>query len=277
MSIRKKRIIKWGIAALCLLLLPFWLWTENNLITTQTVRVELPCGELTVVHLSDLHTKTFGKDNEPLLSAVRDARPDVIVFTGDLVDAHRNSNVEPVMALLRTLCELAPTYVISGNHEYNSGRYTELMARYSEAGATVLVNSFDTLEIRGQQIHIMGMDEGQPLDPDILAAFEALDGTRLLLSHYPENYTINPKYNYAALDVDLILSGHAHGGQWILPLIGGVFAPGQGFNPKYYSGLYTEENAPGLLVSRGLGNSVFPLRLFNRPHVVVLKSGAEEQ
>ena len=105
-----------------------------------------------------------------------------------------------------------------------------------------------------------------------MAALAQSDGFRLALSHYPEYFAVHPRMRYHRYGVDLVLSGHGHGGQFILPLIGPVFSPGQGLFPKYARGLH-RKNGAALIVSRGLGGTSFPFRLFNHPEVGVIEIG----
>lgn len=237
-------------------------------------------GSIRIVHLSDLHGKSFGKSNRRLLTRVDNLGPDIIVVTGDWID--QNSGDIDVPALtLNKLKDIAPLFYIPGNHEYWYSDIEDWEHKLDEARVTMMHNEISTINIRGLQINILGLDEamaGAGTD-DSNAAFSALGemgGYKILLGHYPENFAMLDEDSYQFRDFDLMLSGHAHGGQVILPLIGGVISPGEGFNPIYYKGMFAglevsgSERITRMLVSRGLGNSIIPQRLFNRPEIVVI-------
>ena len=180
----------------------------------------------------------------------------------------------------RQLIKIAPVYYITGNHERRLDNFNELMKELQAAGFNVLLNEC----IECDYCTILGLDENQAdfsdykarkngtfIYKDMSRYFEELeksDKFKLVLSHFPENFEGIKELNYSQYDFDLQLSGHAHGGQWIMPFIGPLFSPGQGVLPKYARGTFGER--PKLIVSRGLGNSEFPLRLFNHPEIIVV-------
>ncbi len=231
-----------------------------------------------IAHISDLHNTEFGKQNEKLLKMIRDAEPDIIAITGDVVDCHR-TDVDIALNFAKKAMEIAPCYYVAGNHEARvPDDFHKLLKGFEEAGVTVLRN--ERVEItRGEdKINILGID-----DPDFTYmsysvnqssiagnAIEAIapeneEEFTLLLSHRPELFDV-----YKEHSIDLTLSGHAHGGQVRLPFVGGLYAPHQWLLPEYDSGLYTEDGA-NLIVSRGIGNSLFPLRIFNPPEVILVE------
>ncbi len=225
----------------------------------------------TVVQISDLHGKSFGKDNSRLLEAVEAARPDIIAVTGDLVDRffENTANIEP---LLEALTDIAPVYYVSGNHEWGSGLIDELAEIFDRCGVTYLSNGSATLERGGESIVLAGVEDpnawaDMPTPPEVLA--EAPEGFRMLLGH--RNYWYE---RYPGLDADIVLCGHAHGGIVRLPIVGGVLGTGFEFFPDYTEGLHTE-GSYALLISRGLGNSAGIPRLLNKPELVVLKLSAQ--
>jgi hypothetical protein len=230
-----------------------------------------------IVQISDLHNKLFGKDQEKLLDKDREQMPDSIIITGDLID-QRKYNLHNAMIFIRGAVKIAPVYYVSGNHEAWSGHYETIQNSLIEAGVIVLENSEIDFVKGEDSIKIMGVS-----DPDFLTSsyFEGTDASllektlnewsidenvnfRILLSHRPELFDV-----YHGANIDLVFSGQAHGGQIRLPFIGGLVAPDQGFLPKYTSGSYTEGSTT-MYVSRGLGNSIVPQRLFNRPEIVVV-------
>ena len=203
--------------------------------------------------------------------------PDIIVITGDLID-QRKYNLETAMIFIRGAVKIAPVYYVSGNHEAWSGHYEIIKQSLIEAGVTVLDNDRSDIKRGENTIKLLGVS-----DPDFLTssyleetnaslleetlkgwATEENESFNVLLSHRPELFDV-----YQAANLDLVFSGHAHGGQIRLPFVGGFVAPDQGLFPKYTSGSYTE-GATTMFVSRGLGNSIVPQRLFNRPEIVVV-------
>ena len=248
------------------------LWGNRSIVTTEyTVSSPaLPAAfeGLRIVQISDLHNNSFGKENRRLLRAMENAAPDLIFVTGDLLDSRR-TDPETALNFIRQATKLAPVYYVVGNHE---GRipedYLPLEREMEKLNVTVLRNRSVPLEWEGQELRIAGID-----DPSFFSSQEEFleklhrlcddDSYTLLLSHHPELLDA-----YADAEAELVFSGHAHGGQVRLPWIGGLYAPHQGSFPAYDAGLFTED-ATSMIVSRGLGNSLFPLRIFNRPELVV--------
>lgn len=229
-----------------------------------------------IAQVADLHCAEYDPGNAKLLSMLHDAKPDIIVFTGDTFD-ERHSNKAPTLEFLRACVEIAPCYMVTGNHECAMKRadYYDLEAQIREAGVTVLHDQAVTLEKGDAFITLLGMDDenfiGTLYSAEQLRELADTDGFIVQLAHRPEYF-----WRYAESGIDLTLSGHAHGGQFRLPLIGGLYAPGQGAFPEYDSGVYTYENA-NMVVSRGIGQSSFPLRFNNRPELVVVTLSGTEQ
>ncbi|NLA52484.1 MAG: metallophosphoesterase, partial [Alcaligenaceae bacterium] len=229
-----------------------------------------------IVHLSDLHNKRFGKEQENLVGKIIDIRPDLIAITGDLIDS-RYPNDDAGLELIKRIVDIAPVYFVRGNHERRSGRFQSFGEALKKNGVYVLQNTYDRISKDGTGIYIMGIDDptthrkGYDETKAVRREIERMtngikenDAFKILLAHRPDMFPLYSEYGF-----DLILSGHAHGGQIRFPLIGGLFAPNQGFFPEYTSGEYKRGNS-AMIVSRGLGNSLFPQRLFNRPEIVVL-------
>ena len=222
-----------------------------------------------IAHVSDLHNAEFGEGNETLLSLLTEAEPDIIVITGDLVDANR-LDLEVGIAFGREAVAIAPTYYVTGNHEAGLSSRRALLSALEEVGVTVLKNKAITVSRGNDAITLLGVHDPNytrgSVMSDILEDLTAEShGYTVLLSHRPELFD-----EYVASGVDLVFSGHAHGGQFRLPFIGGVYAPSQGWFPTYDGGLYTEGDTT-MVVSRGLGNSRFPFRFNNRPEIVVVE------
>ncbi len=218
-----------------------------------------------VAHISDLHSAEIGQGNAKLIAMLRQMQPDLIVITGDLMDCH---DTDPSVALsfAKEAALIAPSFYVTGNHEVrlSSQLYTQLLDGLTAAGVTVLMDN-EYLMTRGEEsISIVGQAWGG-MDVGTISDF---DGYRILLTHTPEYFDL-----YASAGYDLVLSGHYHGGQFRFPFVGGLYVPSQGLFPEYDAGHYAKGNTD-MIVSRGIGNSTFPLRFNNRPEVIliVLKS-----
>ena len=228
-----------------------------------------------IAQVADLHCAEYDDGNQKLLSMLKEAQPDIIVFTGDTFD-ERHPNKAPTLEFLRACTEIAPCYMVTGNHECAMNRqdYFALEAQIRELGVDVMHAEKVTLTRGNASITLLGVDdenyEGILHSPEQLRELAVTDGFTILLSHRPEYF-----WRYAESGIDLTLSGHAHGGQFRLPLIGGLYAPGQGPLPEYDSGVYTYENA-NMVVSRGNGQNSFPLRFNNRPELVIITLGGTD-
>ena len=228
-----------------------------------------------IAQVSDLHNAEFGDRNQRLLEMLREAEPDMIAITGDLIDS-RKTNIAVALAFTEEAVKFAPCYYVSGNHEARVPEYRELKAGLEAAGVTVLDDAQVKIETSGESITVIGVNDpsfhADYLTGDAAVIDQKLSelatedtGFTILLSHRPELFD-----TYVAHDMDLVLTGHAHGGQFRLPLIGGLVAPNQGLFPKYDAGLYSE-GSTNMIVSRGLGNSIIPFRFNNRPEVVLIE------
>ena len=234
-----------------------------------------------IAQVSDLHNAEFGDGNQRLLDMLREAEPDMIAITGDLIDS-RKTNIAVALAFAEEAVRIAPCYYVSGNHEARVPEYRELKAGLEAAGVTVLDDARVEIEISGKSITVIGVNDPS-FHADYLTSDAAVMDRKLselssedasftiLLSHRPELFD-----TYAAHEMDLVLTGHAHGGQFRLPLIGGLIAPNQGLFPKYDDGLYSEGNT-NMIVSRGLGNSIIPFRFNNRPEVVLIELKSQNE
>lgn len=260
-------------------------WGNTALVTTElSVKSEkLPAAfdGFRIVQVSDLHNASFGEGNAELLERVEQAQPDCIALTGDLVDS-RHTDVDAALSFAREAAKIAPTYFVTGNHEARLEDLEQLLTGLEEAGVTVLENESILLEREGQSIVLAGVEDPSFHDDPLLHDTEGIWERNLeslspeegrytiLLSHRPEFFDL-----YEKLGFDLVLTGHAHGGQFRLPGIGGLWAPGQGLFPEYDAGLY-QRGGTAMAVSRGLGNSLFPFRVNNRPEIVAITLQAGE-
>lgn len=244
-------------------LVALFVWCSNNLITVTKYRVEsgkAPEEGVKIVHLSDLHGKSFGKGNRRLLKKVAAQNPDFIAVTGDIIHKYRPRDISVALAAVGKLSKIAPVYYVSGNHEMRSTRYRDFKEQLKKAGATVLEGESE--EICG--VFVSGVNCAKIKGGGYFSLC-GQEGYRILLAHLPHYID-----RYALAGYDLALTGHAHGGQWRLPFTKiGIYSPGQGLFPKYASGVHSCGNMRQV-ISRGLGNSQCPLRLFNRPEIVVV-------
>ena len=222
-----------------------------------------------IAQISDLHNGNFGPGNGKVLKLLAETEPDIIVITGDLLDS-RNTDVGAALEFVRGAVEIAPCYYVSGNHESRVEAWRELRLGLLDLGVVVLEDEGVALEREGAEILLAGVRDPD-FGGDFDAALEAVTarvGYTILLSHRPERMD-----RYAAAGADLVFSGHAHGGQIRIPFLGGLIAPHQGWWPEYDSGMYREGDTV-MLVSRGVGNSIIPLRINDRPEIIlaILKS-----
>ena len=264
---KNKKLWIWLSLSVVFLGLIIWvLWANAALELTEYAIEEdnLPAefDGFRIAHVSDLHSTEFGKDHENLIRMLSESEPDIICITGDLMDS-RSKRLDTVLSFARQAARIAPCYYITGNHEWRLGKdlYQQLMDGLEESGVIILSDEEVILRRGEEAISLAGHAWGSP---DVLPQISAWDGYRILLSHPPEDFD-----RYVAAEFDLVLSGHAHGGQFRLPFVGGLYAPGQGLFPKYDAGVF-REGRTDLVVSRGLGNSSFPLRFNNRPELVIL-------
>lgn len=229
---------------------------------------------LTIVHLSDLHGHEYGEGNQDLLEMVREAEPGLIVITGDLID--QKSQLGMVPALAQGLAAIAPSYYVTGNHEWalGTGTVKELKSLLAQCGVAVLSNQYQVLEKNGEKLVLAGVDDpngyADQVTPEELHAriqAEVPGLFTVLLAHRNDHFG-----QYANAGYDFIMSGHGHGGIVRLPFAGGLIGTDRRFFPPWTSGLYAVGNST-LFVSRGLGNNTVPFkgfRVFNRPELAVV-------
>jgi hypothetical protein len=233
-----------------------------------------------IAQVSDLHNAEFGENNTELLQMLSENAPDIIVITGDLVDAG-HTDIDIALNFVNEAVQIAPVYYVTGNHEASLPQYDEFKAALERIGTTVLEDRAIQLQRGSEQIMLIGLsDPDFTMKGDIFGESSSMFCTKLesltdskssytiLLSHRPELFE-----TYINCGVDLVFSGHAHGGQFRLPFIGGLIAPDQGLFPRYDAGLYTE-GSTNMVVSRGLGNSIIPFRFNNRPEIVFVELSA---
>ena len=234
-----------------------------------------------IVLLADLHGAEHGKNNEKLVEKVVDANPDIITIAGDLIDRYQPGHpVEDQLKIAKTLVqqlvEIAPVFYVTGNHEWDSGMVRELLAVLEESGVNVLQNKYESLfyqQIVGNdRLVIVGLeDPGGPADmikpDDFIESIWERENPDFLVVMYHRNYNLRM---FSELGVDLVLSGHAHGGMVRLPFTDGLIGPQYDLFPTYTDGLYSIGDTD-MIVSRGLGNHFGWTRFLNNPQVVVVE------
>lgn len=250
-------------------------WDRRFEVTRHLLTSDRLTAPVTLVVASDLHSEPFRDDGAALLRTIHAVGPDAVLLPGDTIDDRLAE--DPGHALLRELVEIAPTFLVSGNHECRTGQVERVLAEVAADGVSVLDGAAHLMETVGGPVTLLGLG-----DPDLGAAvysghleeLQSLDpeGLVVLLAHRPERTD-----DYATLPVDVIVSGHAHGGQWRLPVLlpQGLYAPDQGLFPRRTCGAFrlrTRRGAATHVVSRGLSTRSVPVpRLFNRPELVVIE------
>ncbi len=276
----KRKVIVVTIIILFILSVIWVVWGNISIVltayTAESENLPVSFDGFRIAQVSDLHNGEFGEDNEKLLDLLKECKPDIIAITGDLIDSRR-TDTEVALQFVKNALEIAPCYYVTGNHEERLAVRDEFLESLRQLGVTVLDDERKEIEIVKQKITIIGVkdplaetdylfgDSASVISNKIKALKSKENEYTILLSHRPELFEI-----YYGEGIDLVLSGHAHGGQIRLPFIGGVFAPHQGFFPKYDAGTFTKERTT-MIVSRGIGQSVIPVRLCNRPEVVIIE------
>ena len=279
MSVKIKLLLI--IAAILLVGVIIWIiWADTALelnsytITSEKIPVEL--SGFKIAHISDLHCSEIGKDNQKLLTLLEETEPDIIAITGDLFDSEKSGTQDESIHFVSQAVNIAPCYYVTGNHEARFRNWDELKELLKNMGVIVLDDSSEEYILNDTSIFILGINDpsfetsylfgnSATVVESKLKTLVQEDHFQLLLSHRPELFDV-----YCENNMDLVLSGHAHGGQFRLPFMGGLFAPNQGFFPEYDSGLYTDGQTH-LIVSRGIGNSRFPFRINNRPEIILIE------
>ena len=278
-----KIILILTVGMIALLLVVWIVWDNTRIVVTEIEAESTQLPEAfdgyRIAHVSDLHNDEFGEGNEKLLSMIEATEPDMIAITGDLLDSRR-TDVEKALHFAKEAVKIAPCYYVTGNHESREGEtYEQLEKAMAEAGVVVLRNNKMLVEKNGNAITVLGIDDPRfVLNTDRQAKMKDVIGNvlsglmkdvekeqfTLLLSHRPELFEL-----YCEQKINLILTGHVHGGQFRIPGVGGVIGPGQGLLPDYDAGLYSEGDT-NMVLSRGLGQSIVPFRINNPPELVLV-------
>ncbi|MBO4390932.1 MAG: metallophosphoesterase [Lachnospiraceae bacterium] len=275
MSVKNNKKKNWIIPAAVLVvfvLWSLWFWVP----VTETIRLDPPDGSdqtVRIALITDLHSCWYGKDQKDLIDRIEKEEPDFVLLGGDIFDdVLKDEGAETV---IRQLVPKYPCYYVTGNHEYWSERVDEMKAYLSDAGVHVLAGDCETLTVKGRSFDICGVDDPTRMmeadwQDQLKQAWEQTneDHVKILVSHRPELIEEYGKY-----DFDLVVTGHAHAGQFRIPFVNiGLYAPNQGAFPRYVSGTYPLENGGTMVVSRGLARESTPApRYFNHPELVMIE------
>ena len=264
--------------SILLITLGIWIYLTNTNITTTKLTIKnekIPkdFNNYKIVEIADLHNKDW---KDKLISKIEKEKPDIITITGDFIDSE-HTNFEIALEFINKAKDIAPIYYVTGNHEAWIDNYEELKKLLIEAGVHVLENENIFLNKNNSKINLVGLQDPDFIEKTNIKGIQddiinkklkpLLDSEyyNIVLCHRPELFE-----TYVSLNVDLALTGHAHGGQIRIPFVGGLIAPNQGFFPKYVEGIYHKNNTD-MVVSRGLGNSILPIRINNTPELIVIE------
>lgn len=268
-KVMKKKIII--LSFIICLLFAFFYYENHHLVVSNYLYSSDKIGSglegFKIIQISDFHNARFGRANDKLIEKIKNQEPDIIVITGDIVDSN-HTNIDVAIQFVNHITEICPVYYVTGNHEHwlSADEYDLLMGELNDAGVVVLNNESTKITRDRSSFALIGLDDNS-LTGDTLKELveqEKKKTLKVVLAHEPQYL-----YEYSEAKADLVLSGHAHGGQFRLPFIGGVVAPDQGFNPPYTEGKI-KKGFTQMIVSRGLGNSIIPVRLFNDPEIVAI-------
>ena len=275
-SLNRKRKIIIAVILILTLFLTWIIWTNLAIkttdITIENNKIPEEFNNFKIAQVSDLHNRKLG---DRLIKIIQNESPDIIVVTGDLVDSS-HTDFDTAMEFIDSAMKIAPVYYVTGNHEAWLNNFEDLEKRLTDSGVHMLDNKCQWLTKGDAKINIAGVK-----DPDFIER-TSLDGIQgaivteslkpllnneyynIVLSHRPELFE-----EYVNMQADLVLTGHAHGGQVRIPFVGGLIAPNQGLFPHYTEGVYSKDNTD-MVVSRGLGNSVISVRINNTPELFMI-------
>ena len=272
---------------ICLFILVFiYLNYENRKVKVSNYNVvnkKIPkdFDDYKIIQISDFHNTKYNKLIKEIIKEIRKQKPNIIVITGDLIHTNTWDNA---INLIKIIKDIAPIYYVPGNHEAIIEDYDKFIRILKDNKVNVLNDKVKILRTNKSEINLIGIED--PIikmrgNINLIKTLKKVDIKKIAkdtldeLTYNQENYSILLSHRpdffdiYYNSNLDLILTGHAHGGQFRIPFIGGVFAPGQGVFPKYTSGIFNKNNT-SMVISRGIGNSTFPFRVNNRPDLVVI-------
>ncbi len=263
-----------GIVAILIVFILFGIffnWSNDSLIITEDIYIDnnLPDAfdGYRILQISDFNNKK--NLSKKLISETKKINPDIVVITGDYVNSDRCTEFNVDYSYLDEIAKLYPVYFVSGEQEQDILFYEKMKEKIKKINVHILENSVIELNKETDKIYLMGVDDSSFFFENVAIMNEKIkenkkEGFTILLSHRPELIDI-----YTENKIDLVLSGHALGGQIRLPFVGEFYSSNQGFYPDYTSGFYKQENTT-VYVSRGIGNTFIPVRLFNRPEINVI-------
>lgn len=269
----KKRIIITIIVTIILIVLLVVAYIGNNWLEITDYSIDnedIPdyFDGYVIAQISDLHNASLLGDNNNIIEALEERNPNIIVLTGDIVSSY-DFDIKPVADLLAEINDIANIFYVSGNHEarLSDNEYQELVTLLEEYGVYILDNSTISIVDHDSHITISGIsDQGFAASNwNYFSNILDEEDFNIFLAHRPGDFD-----EYSLYDFDLILSGHAHGGQIVIPFLGGMFTPDEGFFPEYDAGVYNQNDST-MIISRGIGNSIFPFRINNRPELVFVE------
>lgn len=246
-------------------------FAENNWIEFENIKIEISnlpkeLNGLKIAHISDVHLPKNASNIDNIVNKVKEQKPDIIVMTGDIIDESADLKTCGLDKIGKGLSEITKTYAVTGNHELWSKNVDEWTNILTENNVEVIDNKTEIYTKNNKSISIVGLMDGNEYKP-----VNIKDMPIILLAHRPELFDSSYSSNLNSINPNIVFSGHAHGGQFRIPIINkGVISPNQGLFPKYTSGLYTNNNVK-MIVSRGLGNSIIPIRINNRPHLPIIE------
>ena len=276
---KKKTIIIISIIIIIIVLSSLYLYYENTKLQVSNYNIinhniPIDFNNYKIVQISDFHNYKSNTLTNDLIKEIEKQKPNIIVLTGDLIDSNK-TDIEVAINFIKNINNIAPIYFVSGNHESNISSYSKLKEQIEENKVIILDNKVEILKINESEINLIGIDDPRMANEDGVSDSEIVkvelanakyneNKYSILLSHRPELFD-----TYVEKEINLILTGHAHGGQIRIPFIGGIVAPNQGFFPKYTSGIF-EKSKTNMVVNRGIGNSILHFRINNIPELVVV-------
>lgn len=272
---KKKAII---IILIMVVLLCYYLYFQNTELQVSSYdivdsRIPKEFNGYKIVQVSDFHNTKSNKLTDDLVKEIKIQKPNIIVITGDLVDS-KKTDIDVAISFIKRIKDIAPIYFITGNHEASISEYEILKEKLESEDVIILENKTEVLEIDDEKINLIGNDPNMSYHPYALDS-EKIKNELTDTNYDKNNYSILLSHRPELFDtyvdkIDLVLTGHAHGGQVRIPFVGGLVSPNQGFFPKYTSGIFKEDNT-SMIVSRGIGNSIIPFRVNNRPELVIVR------
>lgn len=238
---------------------------DKDYFTIKSSKINNASEFIRVGHISDTQFPRLRVPTKKLLTSISNEKPDILFFTGDTIDRTEKLDESDLRFFLSKLTKIAPTYIVTGNHEETNPEYDKWLEIVKQSDAILLENDFLETTVNQQKINIVGLSNKHvSISKEKMTKMNHSLET-LILAHHPEKMETYME-NFPNTKIS-VFSGHAHGGQVILPVVGGLYAPDQGFLPEHTDGHY-EMDGNHLFVSRGLANSSFPARINNYPHLI---------